>query len=337
MLKIMMAVIVVVVVMRIVVKVMKRVMMVIVVVVVVVFALVSSLPSCPAPWASSAIHELFCRQTMASLTEIAAFLLQGLSAVPELQLPSAAAFLLSYLAAVLGNIAIVAAVTHDARLHTPVYFFLKHLSLVGTCSVSTTLPRALVATMLGSREISPRACASQLFAFVCLGSTECFLITSMAFDRCLAIDRPLVYGVAMSPQTWASLVAVAWGSGLHFSAFHTANTFSLPFSSGCIIESCFALTALSYVRTLATAPQTHPAPGRGGPSPPALPTRPRSPVLRPGSSAYVQPTTSYSPTRGRAAAVFYSILTRTLNPLTCSLRNRDMKRALNKLYFRAPF
>ncbi|VFV23865.1 olfactory receptor 12-like [Lynx pardinus] len=299
---------------------------------------------------------------MANLTAVTAFLLRGFSAVPELQLLSTATFLLIYLATVLGNITIVAAVTHDARLHTPMYFFLKHLSLVDICSVSTTLPRALVATMLGSREISLCACASQLFAFVCLGSTECFLITSMAFDRCLAIYKPLVYTAIMSPQTCVSLVAVAWGSGLLFSAFHTANTFSLPFcgpnviehffcdipplmrlacanadaheaagstASGCIIMSCFALTVLSYVRIVATVFQIHSTAGRWK----AFSTCSShlATVLLfygTGSSAYMQPAASYSPMQGRVAAVFYSVLTPTLNPLIYSLRNKDMKGAL---------
>ncbi|XP_049478219.1 olfactory receptor 5V1-like [Panthera uncia] len=308
---------------------------------------------------------------MANLTAVTAFLLQGFSPVPELQLLSTATFLLIYLATVLGNITIVAAVTHDACLHTPMYFFLKHLSLVDICSVSTTLPWALVATMLGSREISLCACASQLFAFVCLGSTECFLITSMAFDRCLAIYKPLVYTAIMSPQTCVSLVAVAWGSGLLFSAFHTANTFSLPFcgpnviehffcdisplmrlacanadaheaagstASGCIIMSCFALTVLSYVCIVATVFQIHSTAGLWK----AFSTCSShlATILLfygTGSSAYMQPAASYSPMQGRVAAVFYSVLTPTLNPLIYSLRNKDMKRALKKLYLQVPF
>ena len=84
--------------------------------------------------------------------------------------------------------------------------------------MSTTLPQALVATLLGSGQISLHACTSQLFAFVCLESTDCFLITSMAYDHCLATYRPLVYGAAMRPRTCIS-VAAAWGSGLLFSAF----------------------------------------------------------------------------------------------------------------------
>ncbi|KAG8510154.1 Olfactory receptor 5V1 [Galemys pyrenaicus] len=305
---------------------------------------------------------------MANLTAVSVFLLRGFSAVPELQLLSTAIFLLIYLAAILGNVSIMAAVTLDARLHTPMYFFLKHLSLVDICSMSTTLPRALLATALGSRAISLPACASQLFAFVCLGSTECFLITSMAYDRCLAIYQPLLYGVAMSPQTCVSLVAAAWASGLLFSAFHTANTFSLPFcgpnvvdhffcdipplmrlacanadaheaagfaASGCIIMSCFALTVLSYVRILATVLRIRSAAGRWK----AFSTCSShlATVLLfygTGSSAYMQPTARYSPLQGRMAAVFYSILTPTLNPLIYSLRNKDMKGALWKIYLR---
>ncbi|VCX40298.1 unnamed protein product [Gulo gulo] len=304
---------------------------------------------------------------MPNLTAVSVFLLWGFSTLPELQLLGAASFLLIYLAAILGNVAIVAAVTHAAHLHTPMYFFLKPLSLVDICSVSTTL----VATTLGSGDISLHACASQLFAFVCLGSTECFLITSMAFDRCLAIYRPLMYRAATSPETCVSLVSVAWGSGLVFSAFHTANTFSLPFCgpnvidhffcdipplmrlacanadaheaagfavSGCVIMSCFGLTVSSYVRILATVCRIRSTAGRWK----ALSTCSShlATVLLfygTGSSAYVQPRSSYSPTQGLVAAVFYSVLTPTLNPLIYSLRNTDMKGALQKLYPRGPF
>ncbi|XP_003406694.1 olfactory receptor 5AP2-like [Loxodonta africana] len=307
---------------------------------------------------------------MTNLTAVSVFILQGFSAIPELQLLSTAAFLLIYIAAVLGNISIVAAVTLDASLHTPMYFFLKNLSLVDICSISTTLPRAMMAATVGSGEISLPACASQLFAFVCFGSVECFLITSMAYDRCLAIYRPLLYRAAMSPQTCVSLVVVACSSGLVYSAFHTANTFSLPFCgpnvidhffcdippvmhlacastdaheatgfavSGCVIMSCFTLTILSYICILATVVQIRSAAGRGK----AFSTCSShlATVLLfygTGSSAYMQPTTHYSPLQGRLAAVFYSVLTPSLNPLIYSLRNKDMKKALQKLYLQVP-
>ncbi|XP_049643625.1 olfactory receptor 10C1-like [Suncus etruscus] len=307
---------------------------------------------------------------MDNLTAVSIFLLRGFSAVPELQALSAAAFLLIYLLALLGNAAMVAAVTLDARLHTPMYFFLKHLSLVDLCSTSTTLPRALLAAALGSGEISLPACAAQLFAFVCLGATECFLLTSMAYDRCLAIYRPLAYGVAMSARACTGLVAAAWASGLLFSAFHTANTFSLPFcgpnvvdhffcdispllrlacagaeahealgfvASGCVIMSCFALTVLSYGRILATVLRIRSAAGRRK----AFSTCSShlATVLLfygTGSSAYMQPMARFSPLQGRLAAVFYSVLTPTLNPLIYSLRNKEVQGALRKLYLQLP-
>ncbi|KAM6222528.1 LOW QUALITY PROTEIN: olfactory receptor 14J1-like [Rhynchocyon petersi] len=302
---------------------------------------------------------------MSNHTAVSVFILRGFSDVPELQLLTVAAFVIIYVISVLGNTS-SAAVTLDARLHTPMYFFLKHLSLVDICSVSTTLPQALLATIMGSGEISFPACASQLFAFICLGSTECFLITSMAYDRCLAIYRPLEYRTIMSPETCVSLVAVAWASGLVFSSFHTANTFSLPFCgpnvidhffcdipplmrlacantvahevigfavSGCVIMSCFTLTILSYVRILATILQIRSEASRWKAF--STCTSHLMTVLLfygTGSSAYLQPTTRYSPLRGRLAAVFYSILTPSLNPLIYSLRNKDMKAALRKLY-----
>lgn len=307
---------------------------------------------------------------MANLSAVSVFILQGFSGVPALQRLSMAVFLLIYLAAVLGNASIMVAVTLDPHLHTPMYFFLKHLSLVDLCSTSTTLPRALVATMADAKEISLPACACQLFAFVCFGSLECFLITSMAFDRCLAIYRPLTYGVTMSSQTCASLVVAAWVSGLLFSAFHMVNTFSLPFCgpntidhffcdipplmhlacgdtqgheaagfivSGCVIMTCFALTALSYALIVCTVLGMHSAAGRRK----AFSTcgsHLASVLLfySAGGSAYMQPTAHYSALQGRTAAVFYSVLTPTLNPLIYSLRNKDMKASLRKLYPQVP-
>ncbi|KAM6224609.1 olfactory receptor 5AR1-like [Rhynchocyon petersi] len=307
---------------------------------------------------------------MSNHTIVSVFILQGFSDVPELQLLSVTAFFLIYVASVLGNLSIVAAVTLDTRLHTPMYFFLKHLSLVDICSVSTTLPRALWATILDSGEISLPACAFQLFAFICLVSTESFLITSMAYDRCLAIYRPLLYGTIMNPKTCASLVLVAWISGLLYAAFHTFNTFSLPFCgpnvidhffcdigplmrlacanadtheatgfavSGCIILSCFALIILSYIRILATILQIRSEASRWK----AFSTCSShlATVLLfygTGSSAYMRPASGYTPLQGRLAAVFYSILTPSLNPLIYSLRNKDMQAALRKLYLQAP-
>lgn len=118
-------------------------------------------------------------------------------------------------------------------------------------------------------------------------------------------------------------------TGVHDSAGFAA--------SGCVIISCFSLTVLSYVRILATVVQIHSA---------ASPWKAFSmcsshlaTVLLfygTGSSAYMQPTARYSPQQGRLAAVFYCILMPTLNPLIYSLKNKDMKGSLRKLYLQVP-
>ncbi|XP_003765298.2 olfactory receptor 5B12-like [Sarcophilus harrisii] len=308
---------------------------------------------------------LFQGQKMTNCTRVPGFILQGFSGIPELQSFSAAIFLFIYIFSVLGNISIITAVNLDSHLHTPMYFFLKHLSFIDMCSTTTTLPRALFAALAGSEFISLPACAVQLFGFVFCGATECFLITSMAYDRCLAIYQPLTYGTTMTPEFCCVLVVVAWVSGLLFSSFHTVNTFTLSFHdsiiehffcdippllrlsctdphkheaagfivSGCVIMSCFALTVLSYIRILVTVARIKSTQGRQK----AFSTCSSHLITvllfyGTGSSAYMRPANGYSPLQGRLAAIFYSILTPTLNPIIYSMRNRDMKAALRKLY-----
>ncbi|XP_036599603.1 olfactory receptor 1444-like [Trichosurus vulpecula] len=304
---------------------------------------------------------------MTNYTRVPGFILQGFSVIPELQTFSVAIFFFIYIFSLLGNISIMTAVTMDSHLHTPMYFFLKHLSFIDLCSTSTTLPRALFAALAGSEVISLPACAAQLFVFVFCGATECFIITSMAYDRYLAIYQPLTYGTTMTQQFCCALVCVAWVSGLLFSSFHTANTFTLSFCyptvehffcdipplfrlsctdphkheaagfavSGCIIMSCFALTVLSYIQIVATVSHIKSTQGRQK----AFSTCSSHLITvilfyGTGSSAYMRPVNGYSPLQGRLAAIFYSILTPTLNPIIYSMRNKDMKAALRKLYIR---
>ncbi|XP_068944313.1 olfactory receptor 10G7-like [Petaurus breviceps papuanus] len=306
---------------------------------------------------------------MTNCTRVTAFILQGFSTIPELQAFSVAIFLFIYIFSLLGNISIITAVTLDSHLHTPMYFFLKHLSFIDMCSTSTTLPRALFAALADSEVISLPACAAQLFVFIFCGSTECFLITSMAYDRYLAIYQPLTYGTTMTQRFCCALVGVAWVSGLLFSSFHTANTFTLPFCdptvehffcdipplfrlsctdphkheaagfvvSGCVIMSCFALTVLSYIQIIATVARMKSTQGRQK----AFSTCSSHLITvilfyGTGSSAYMRPANGYSPLQGRLSAIFYSILTPTLNPIIYSMRNKDMKAALRKLYIRGP-
>ncbi|XP_053518815.1 LOW QUALITY PROTEIN: olfactory receptor 1044-like [Artibeus jamaicensis] len=302
---------------------------------------------------------------MRNETSVTEFIPHGLLRHPELRLASSLVFLF-ILFSLLGNMCIIAAVTRDSRLHTPMYFFLQNLSPSwDMCYTSVTIPKALAKSLMGSNVISFWECMAQLFLFLMLGASECFLLTSMAYDRCLAIHRPLLYGIIMSRKLCVKLVAVAWLSGALYSVFHTTNTFSLPFCGpnvvdhffcdssplmrlscsdfhtheevgfavgGCIFVSAFGLTMASYVVIISAIAQIRSAGGRGkafSTCSSHLTTVTLFYVT--GNIAYLSPTSQDSPIQGRLLSVFYSIITPSLNPLVYCLRNKDMQVALKKL------
>ncbi|XP_051063052.1 LOW QUALITY PROTEIN: olfactory receptor 5V1-like [Phodopus roborovskii] len=256
----------------------------------------------------------------------------GFSTVPALQMLSTAAFLLIYLAAFLGNVSILIAVTLNTRLHTPVYFFVKHLSLADLCSMSTTLPRALVDTMADTREFSLPACVSRLFAFVCFGSLKCFLITSEAFSTFHTVNAfslPFC-GPNVLDHFFCDIPPL-----LHLACGDTEGHAAVGFAvGGCVIMTCFVL---SYVLIVFT--EVHIRSSAGCWKAFSTCSSHLATVLLfygTGSSAYMQPTAHYSPLQGRMAAIFYSIFTPTLNPLIYSLRNKDVEAALKKVHPQVP-
>ncbi|XP_037700761.1 olfactory receptor 2G3-like [Choloepus didactylus] len=303
---------------------------------------------------------------MPNQTRVAQFILRGFSDTPELKFVVILFFLFDYMFVLLGNSSIIIAVIRESRLHSPMYFFLKNLCFLDLCYTSVTIPKALVSSLMGSGVISYLECVAQLYMLITLGSTECFLLTAMAYDRCLAIYRPLLYASRMSQKLCAELVIMAWVAGALYSTFHTLNTFSLPFCgpnivehffcdippvmrlscsdfhineevgfavSSCVVMSSFALTILSYVFIISTIARIPSVDGRWK----AFSTcssHLATVILfyGTGSFTYLRPASQYSPTRGRLASTFYSVVTPTLNPVIYCLRNKDMKGALRKLY-----
>uniref|UniRef100_A0A286XVA4 G-protein coupled receptors family 1 profile domain-containing protein n=1 Tax=Cavia porcellus TaxID=10141 RepID=A0A286XVA4_CAVPO len=276
---------------------------------------------------------------------------RGLFRCPGIEICSDLIFLVFLLIWPPGNISIITAVLRESCLHSPMYFFLKNLSFLDTCYTSY---------------ISYLECVAQLYVFITLSSTESFLLTAMAYDLCLAILKPLLYGTIMNERLSSELVAMAWVSGAIFSAFHTFNTFSLPFCgpnlvehffcdiphimcltcadyhlneevgftvSICVVMSSFALTVLSYAWIISAIVRIKAGEGRWK----AFSTcssHLTTVILfyGTGSFMYLRPASQYSPTQGHLASIFYSILTPTLNPVIYCLRNKDMKVALQKLY-----
>ncbi|XP_042649469.1 olfactory receptor 14I1-like [Tyto alba] len=135
------------------------------------------------------------RVNRSSTTE---FLLLVFADRRELQLLHFWLFLGIYLAALLGNGLIFTAVACDHHLHTPMYFFLLNLSLLDLGSISTTVPKAMANSLWNTRDISYLGCAAQVFFIIFFATTELSLLTIMAYDRYVAICKPLHYGTAPS-------------------------------------------------------------------------------------------------------------------------------------------
>ncbi|CAI9167830.1 unnamed protein product [Rangifer tarandus platyrhynchus] len=150
---------------------------------------------------------------------ITEFILLGLSADPHVQVLSFVLFLAIYLLTLLGNLTMMLVIRADSHLHTPMYFFLSHLSFLDFCFSSATVPKMLEILLSQKKTVSVEACLAQVFFVFDLGGTEACLLSVMAYDRYAAICHPLLYGQKMSNQLCKGLLCVGlvWGSwGLAF-------------------------------------------------------------------------------------------------------------------------
>ncbi|KFZ66448.1 Olfactory receptor 14J1, partial [Podiceps cristatus] len=179
------------------------------------------------------------RDQMCNRSSITDFLLLAFADTRELQLLYFWLFLGVYLAALLGNGLIITAVVYNHRLHTPMYFFLLNLSLLDLGSISIILPKSMANPLWDTRAISYAGCAAQVFLFLFLIIAEFFLLTIMAYDRYIAICKPLHYRTLLSNRACANMAAAAWGSGFLTALLHTASTFSMPLCQGNAVDQFF--------------------------------------------------------------------------------------------------
>ena len=184
---------------------------------------------------ATAVH----RNGSLSAVSFQGFVLVGFGGGAETQALLFAVFLALYVVTVLGNLTMIVVITLDARLHSPMYFFLKNLSFVDLCYSSVIAPNALANFLSSSKVISFEGCATQLFFFSLLATTEAFLLAVMAYDRFMAICSPLRYSVNMSPATCASLVLGTFCVGCLNAIVQTSLTFQLPFCSSNYIDYFF--------------------------------------------------------------------------------------------------
>ncbi|KAB1266312.1 Olfactory receptor 3A2 [Camelus dromedarius] len=162
-------------------------------------------------------------------TAVTEFVLLGLVETPELRPAVFVLFLLAYLVTVGGNLSILAAILVEPKLHKPMYFFLGNLSVLDIGCITVTVPSMLVRLLSHKHTVPYAACLTQLFFFHQLAGVDCYLLTAMAYDRFLAICRPLTYSTHMSQTVQRTLVAVSWACAFSNALTHTVAISTLNF------------------------------------------------------------------------------------------------------------
>uniref|UniRef100_A0A8C0IT16 Olfactory receptor n=1 Tax=Chelonoidis abingdonii TaxID=106734 RepID=A0A8C0IT16_CHEAB len=292
-------------------------------------------------------------------TVVTEFVLLGLSHSRQVQLAFFVLFLLSYVAIVLGNLLIIVTIKADSCLTSAMYFLLCNLSFIDLCYASVTSPRMLSDLLSQRNTISFNGCMAQLFLLHFVGAAEMFLLTVMAYDRYIAICKPLHYMSIMSKPTCCRLVAACWVGGFVHSIVQTILTIHLPFcgpnkidnyfcdvppvirlactniyvtellmisNSGLISLACFLVLLVSYTVILVTIRS---AKGRRK----AFSTCTShltvvTMLFGTLSFMYLRPSSSYALDRDMVVSVFYTMVIPMLNPLIYSLRNAEVKDAL---------
>ena len=148
---------------------------------------------------------------------VSEFILLGLPIQPEDQDLYSALFLAMYLTTVLGNLLIILLIRLDSHLHTPMYFFLSHLAFTDISFSSVTAPKMLVNMLTHSQSISYTGCVSQVYFFAIFADLDSFLLTSMAYDRYVAICHPLHYSLIMTKKLCVQMVMGSWSLALFLS------------------------------------------------------------------------------------------------------------------------
>nr|XP_038027711.1 olfactory receptor 14C36-like [Anas platyrhynchos] len=302
---------------------------------------------------------------MPNSSTITEFLLLAFADTRELQLLHFTLFLGIYLAALLGNGLILSAVTCHHRLHTPMYFFLLNLALLDMGCISITVPKAMANALWDTRAISYQGCAAQVFFFPFLAGAEFFLLTVMAYDRYVAICKPLHYGSLVGSRACAQMAAAAWGSGFLNAVLQTTTTFSLPLCQGNAVDQffceipqilklscsnaylrevgalvfsislafgCFVFIVVSYVQIFRAVLRMPSVQGRHKAFSTCLPhLAVVSLFLSTVMFAYLKPPSISSPSLDLVVAVLYSVLPPAVNPLIYSMRNKELKEALRML------
>ncbi|XP_078503257.1 olfactory receptor 13G1-like [Lissotriton helveticus] len=300
-----------------------------------------------------------------NLTHTSRFIMLGLSAYPQLQSTFFTLFLLIYLMALLGNLLIITIIRADARLHTPMYFFLGNLATLDICCTSSIVPKMLEILMSESKSISFSSCITQLFFLSSAISTEVLLLTLMAFDRYVAICLPLHYTSIMNMKLCITTVVVIWFCGLVNATTHTSLITRLSFFGKIALDHFFCeippilkvsssdtyindivilladiflgmfsffLTCMSYMCILYSIVKISSAANKRKAFHTCTSHLLVVALFYGGIIyTYVRPALNASGDKDKFVSVIYAIVSPVLNPIIYSLRNQEVKSALTQI------
>ncbi|XP_048216276.1 olfactory receptor 4X1-like [Perognathus longimembris pacificus] len=302
---------------------------------------------------------------MAATSNVTEIILLGFSQNQNVQKVLSVLFLFLYTAIVLGNGLIVVTVIASKGLTCPMYFFLSYLSFVEMCYCSVTAPKLIFDSFFKKRVISLQGCITQIFFLHFFGGTEIFLLTVMAYDRYVAICKPLHYATIMNRRVCGLLVGAAWSGGLLHSMGQTFLIFQLPFcgpnvidhyfcdvhpvlklacsntflislliiiNGGSISVISFAVLLASYVVILHSLRRCTAQARRKALSTCASHLAVVGLFFIPCSFVYMRPCVTLP--ADKTVAVFYTVVTPLLNPVIYSFRNAEMNNAMRRLVSR---